>query len=1245
MSHPLETLGPERFQQLCQALLVQEFPNVVCYPVGQPDGGRDAIRLLFDEPEGQFIVYQVKYARTDLTGAAARDWVLNAANGEVEKAQRLKQRGANQYVFVTNVAGTSHLDVGSMDKLQSELSQVLGMPVTCWWRDDINRRLDGSWDIKLRYPEVLSGQDFLRLLVESSNKEHHEKRLNAIRAFLAHQYQEDQEVKFKQVELQNKLLDLFVDLPFRVRIHGTTKLLQNDARFIAGGFGTVTDRENGIELTDLTDEDEHSGTATLLLSEWASEFLNQVVVEGAPGQGKSTLAQYLCQVHRIRLLNKKHDLECLPLTHKISPVCIPFKVDLRDLSEWLSGSDPFLANEERTKESTERSVETFLARLVEHGAGGVHFSVNDLLELAKITPLFIALDGLDEVADIKRRADVVAAVSKALPRLRENCRGLRVLVTSRPAAFANSPGFDSKQFPYLQLGSVKKIQITRYAAKWMEARSLSPSERKEFESVLNEKLDQPHLRDLSRNPMQLTILLSLIHTKGAALPDKRTTLYDAYVDLFFSRESTKNVVVRKHLDLLKDIHRYLGWVLHSSVELTRGTATDGRLTSNELRDVLDAYLKREGQSTTVIDEIFNAMLERVVMIVSRIEGTHEFEVQPLREYFAARYLYDTASYSPTGRERPGTKPDRFDAIARNPYWLNVVRFFCGCFSKGELLDLADQVTGLTKEPSLGRTKHPVALCAMLLSDWVFSQSPRAVAEVATALSSRAALRKLIPTDIGYRNEEPLRIPDSCGGRGIRLKAFDFLFDSSSKHDLRRRLAKFIVANSDPAETMERWKSVAPTSDADFAHWLGIGRDLNCLQNLSKNEIQEIIGARNLSIQAVAIFWQIGCEGYIATTAANAEALSRYFLSANYYWRSSESTDAPFYLVPEIYKIVALLGIKHLAGEILEQTINAILEFRKEEEKVPHDINENIRGLSEKCYRVSQSVAKRLNADTQPTESMAFWAAVVDDCSQILGEHPMTVIMAISLTNMPSGKKGRLPKQSLFDSDTPLVGRVRYTKSQANRWEWWQEALKAAATREDRFLAHLTLWAWASTSLIIENSDVIAKSLDALLDDEWSAVLVSCEHVLENIIYARPKLRKVVRSPYSGRSKRFALLLALKEPIAYGQSIFLSLFLAAPHGDDIVRGFCQSQAIQAATDGQLSWDVALKIVKSTYATGTRYIVRNLQGFPDYASEEVMEHLEDYPAMLWDRVQAKVAMNERKKIRPVAQIAKRDRWFTS
>jgi hypothetical protein len=55
MNYPLENLGPEQFQEFCQALLLREHPNVQCFPVAQPDGGRDAVSYVSEQSAGKFI--------------------------------------------------------------------------------------------------------------------------------------------------------------------------------------------------------------------------------------------------------------------------------------------------------------------------------------------------------------------------------------------------------------------------------------------------------------------------------------------------------------------------------------------------------------------------------------------------------------------------------------------------------------------------------------------------------------------------------------------------------------------------------------------------------------------------------------------------------------------------------------------------------------------------------------------------------------------------------------------------------------------------------------------------------------------------------------------------------------------------------------------------------------------------------------------------------------------------------------
>ncbi len=101
---------------------------------------------------------------------------------------------------------------------------------------------------------------------------------------------------------------------------------------------------------------------------------------------------------------------------------------------------------------------------------------------------------------------------------------------------------------------------------------------------------------------------------------------------------------------------------------------------------------------------------------------------------------------------------------------------------------------LALDPVLGKTRHPTTLAAMLSSDWVFAQAPRAVAEVAAALSSREAIRRLLPLHSYYRGGEAIEIPAECGGSAVVESAFAMLEEQNTRTDLGSRLAEFIRAN-------------------------------------------------------------------------------------------------------------------------------------------------------------------------------------------------------------------------------------------------------------------------------------------------------------------------------------------------------------------------------------------------------------------------------------------------------------------
>ena len=46
--------------------------------------------------------------------------------------------------------------------MQELLARDISIESVCWWRDDLNRRLDSAWELKWTYPELMTGPDLIR---------------------------------------------------------------------------------------------------------------------------------------------------------------------------------------------------------------------------------------------------------------------------------------------------------------------------------------------------------------------------------------------------------------------------------------------------------------------------------------------------------------------------------------------------------------------------------------------------------------------------------------------------------------------------------------------------------------------------------------------------------------------------------------------------------------------------------------------------------------------------------------------------------------------------------------------------------------------------------------------------------------------------------------------------------------------------------------------------------------------------
>lgn len=1105
MPYDYESLLDEHFQHFCQSLLLEEFPDLQCLPVGMPDGGRDAVA---GDSAGGRIIFQVKFARNPFKVEDPVKWITDAIDRERPKVLELAKRGASRYIIICNIPMTSHLDVGRYDKVQAHLDEVLPIAAQCWWREDLDRRLDPRFYLKLRFPSLLNGPDLLALFWEAINGgEAPQRRDRALRAYLARQFDREQDIRFKQAELAAApLFELFVDIPASLNLPNGHGFLSEERSPAVRAYSNKTaamtlgvareymgdsfdpekvltfDADDGSKFLHIVADDRHDdhfmdvrvGAADLVLDPLMSSVLGPVVIEGAPGQGKSTFTQYLAQVQRAKILAHPI-LTKLPTQHQIAPVAVPIRLELRHFSRWLSGLNPWDAGEER--HGKERNLEGAISYHITR-FGGVPFDPSDLSAIMSSTPVLLLLDGLDEVADLADRSRVIEEIEDATARLLAYAKQLQIIVTTRPTALAGSPVVSKEKFTYLSLASIPKTLAFTYAEKWTKTRRLSHDDAVELKEILAEKLSAPHMALLAQNTMQLSILLNLIFARGSALPDQRTELYDTYIDIFFARESEKSQTIKKHRKLVLAIHQFLGFYLHCQAQSNR---RDGAIPLEQLKRVLSEFLEKDGRSTELVDVLFKESLERVAALVSRVEGTYEFEVQPLREYFAAKYLYVTRPYSPTGRPQSGSLPDRFDAIAQSPYWSNVTRFFAGCFDSGELMGLAERLSSLALDRDLRKHPYPRMLALALLQDSVFTQSVRATKDVVDSIVSGDGWRLLFPSFSLYRSFfdlKHLKLSSDTGADHIRKLAWDRL---SQEHRVTERaevLARVIRENSEDLDRKQRWKAeVAPRAQATRLHdWMLIGRHLRVLHCLDAVEATEIVKL-DPSPSILSILVDGGAE--LDTDHLDPHNSLRACLD-------TPSLYAPLSPTRTCLQEFSALSHGGFWSRLLNQRL--LREIRAYPIQIFRDAT-GARGHKALPWLERLNLALRDEASRDLAESLDPWNTVISLIDDAFGANRTTLELAIMAAGVVNYRSVGRSRDDLLDSSVPLTERVCGARVRAKRADWWEGQLKEARTDTDRALVLLAAYAWSEPDVLASLLKV-ADSLIRGFDHRTTEVLTN-----------------------------------------------------------------------------------------------------------------------------------------------------------
>lgn len=705
---PFSELGPEVFERLvAEVVALRDESSVHFYGrSGQKQYGLDIYEQLRD---GSRTLYQVKRHQSLTPGtirSAVRLWAGEARSRYAHHSAAQRRFDADRFVIVASAPVDD--DTATTDELATVQREYRGdVHIDVWGAEALSYRLRDRPGIVMGvFGEAWATEFCGRDALQKELKE--QRRLREAEECLTEavstQFTQDDKIKFRQIDLVGITVDrLFVDVPVRADA-GTP--LEGLLRDVSRSRGVTEDDSNRPMV----------GAVQLLLSR---KWNRSAVVVGGPGQGKSTLLQYLCQFHRARrYAPDRYAPAAIGLVDVSPTVRTPLRVDLTKYAEWRRTrlrSEPAASTKRASQKGTRPTlptIEAYVIHLVEELGGGLRFGSRGFRHVAKTLPLLLALDGLDEIADAAERETVSDEIRATEARLRAMQSAAILVVATRPGTVGN-PIWRDPSFSSLFLQRLTPALRMAYLERWLEVAGLDEDEVKDLRDAFEDGMSRPHVSELAGNPMQLAILLHLMH-QVPSLPEKRTELYESYINIFMQRES-KHPVIKKHRELVISFHRVLAWYIHANVELKRST---GIVTYDQLRAVLSAYLAPRGHTPEVIDDIFGSMTQRVLCLSEPQAGSGEyrFDVQPLREYFASSYLYEVAPDSSEINLRQAI----LQALVPRQYWSNVLRFFAGELRSGEIPNIAFALDAVAEDDVQAAHPSRRILARLLLEDHVFA---------------------------------------------------------------------------------------------------------------------------------------------------------------------------------------------------------------------------------------------------------------------------------------------------------------------------------------------------------------------------------------------------------------------------------------------------------------------------------------------------------------------------------------------
>ena len=764
--YDLSQLSSRSFEHLIQALSVKIIgPGIVVFGDG-PDGGREATfegKIPYpNEISGWngYCVIQAKFRQRPGNNTQNRNWALSQLQNEIDKYLETDSvlRRPEYFIYATNVALSPVKGSGAKDRATSMLEDLKRrLPLRgfdIWDYDKIRVFLDSNQEVRRTYTAWITPGDVLATIIEQLTPEKSDFK-DILYNFLQKQLLSDEYVNLEQaghdVDERIPLARVFIDL------HTTEQAASSDTDELSDNIDNeyyYDESENGDsgfvkQILDVASErlDRRSLSVSGIGDDPEGQLHHRsrgrYVLIGGPGQGKTTVAQFICQIFRASILSRispnslaSETCDAISLINRhcqedeieMSVVPrYPFRIVLNEFATALSNDSLPAVN----------SVLSYLAHLI-HKTTDRRTSPDDLRNWLAQYPTVIVFDGLDEVPSSSNRDQVLAAIRDFWIDATGANADILALATSRPQGYNDD--FSPSHYQHQRLAPLSKMLCRRFARRLASVRYGSQTARKDKVLIrLDRALENESTSRLMRSPLQVTIMTALVDRLGQP-PQARWNLFNAYYEVIYQREVERDIpasaILRKYQPDINAIHSRVGLLLQVDSEHTG--RTDTRFSQDRFIALVTKRLEEEGHRSdglrNLTKQIVDAALERLVFLVGLESDQVGFEIRSLQEFMAAESLMEGSD---------ANVQKRLHEIAPLSNWRNVFLFAAGkCFSERQhLRDTVHSICGLLNERHddeiQGEFLSGSGLALDLLDDGLARHQPKFVQSLA-----RIAIRSL-----------------------------------------------------------------------------------------------------------------------------------------------------------------------------------------------------------------------------------------------------------------------------------------------------------------------------------------------------------------------------------------------------------------------------------------------------------------------------------------------------------------------